>query len=120
MRFFYQNIFLSVFFVLETSVAYAANNTLGDIACSVTKLMLGFVPLLVVVAVVAFLQGLIKYVAHGDNEEKRTEGTKMMLYGIVGFFFMVAIWGILKIFVASFGMGVLEIPQLKGTAFSCS
>ena len=78
-------------------------------------MVLDFVPLVVVLAVVAFVQGLIKYVSHGDNEEKRTEGTKMMIYGIVGLFFMVSIWGTLKIFTNSFGM-TFGIPQFIGSS----
>lgn len=80
--------------------------------CIVIKLALDFIPYLVVIAVGAFLQGLIKYVGHGDNEEKMSEGRKMMIYGIVGFFMMVSVWGILGLFTRSFGLS-LVIPQFK-------
>jgi hypothetical protein len=92
----------------------------SDLACIIIKLALDFVPYLVVIAVIAFMQGMIKYVGNGDNEEKRGEGRKMMVYGTLGFFFMVGIWGILKIFTSSFGVS-LVIPQLKTTSstFSC-
>jgi hypothetical protein len=80
--------------------------------CIVIKLALDFIPYLVVIAVGAFIQGLIKYVGHGDNEEKMSEGRKMMIYGIFGFFMMVSVWGILGIFTNSFGLSVV-IPQFK-------
>lgn len=75
---------------------------------------LDFVPIIVVFAVFAFFIGLIKYVGSGDNEEKRGEGRKIMVYGIVGFFFMVGVWGALRIFVQSYGLD-LVIPQLTSS-----
>lgn len=94
----------------------------SKLACIIIKLALDFIPYLVVIAVGAWMMGLIGYVGNGDNEEKRSEGRKMMIYGIVGFFFMVSIWGILGIFTNSFGLG-LAIPQFKAnysSTFSCS
>ena len=83
------------------------------------KLSLDFIPYLVVIAVGFFIQGLIKYVGNGDSEEKRSEGRKMMIYGITGFFFMVSIWGILQLFTASFGLKLL-IPQFNSDqTFKC-
>jgi hypothetical protein len=82
-----------------------------SLVCIFVKLILDFIPYVVVIAIGAFLTGLIKYVANGDNEEKRSAGTKMMVYGIVGFFFMVAIWGIIEIFVNSFALP-FGVPQL--------
>lgn len=90
------------------------------IICNIAKLALDFIPYIIIIAAGAFLTGLIKYVANGDNEEKRTEGIKMMVYGILGFFFMVSIWGILKLFTESFNLRV-GIPQFKqqGSGAGC-
>lgn len=92
----------------------------SSMACIVVKLALSFIPYLVVIAVGAFLQGLIKYIGHGDDTEKRTEGIKMMIYGTLGFFFMVGIWGILRLFAGSFGMALI-VPQFKASqSFVCN
>ncbi len=92
----------------------------SELACIVIKLSLDFIPYLVVIAVGAWMMGLIGYVGNGDNEEKRAEGRKMMIYGIAGFFFMVSIWGILSLFTYSFGIP-LYIPQFESdSSFSCS
>lgn len=92
---------------------------LKGVACILIKLSLDFIPYLVVIAVGAWMMGLIGYVGNGDNEEKRSEGRKMMIYGMVGFFFMVSIWGVLEIFTNSFGIG-LAIPQFNSnTTFTC-
>ena len=96
-----------------------APGTFAEAACIVIKLSLDFIPYLVVIAVGFFIQGLIKYVGNGDSEEKRSEGRKMMIYGITGFFFMVSIWGILQLFTASFGLKLL-IPQFNSDqTFKC-
>jgi hypothetical protein len=94
-------------------------NSIAGMACIVTKLALSFIPYLVVIAVGAFLQGLVKYVGHGDDEEKRTEGIKMMIYGTLGFFFMVSVWSILRLTAGSFGVE-LVVPQFKANqSFVC-
>ncbi len=111
--------------IFSASSAFAASTipqtpkNVAEMACIVTKLALSFVPYIVVIAVGAFLMGLIKYVAHGDNEEKRSEGIKMMVYGTLGFFFMVSIWSILRLSANSFGLELL-VPQFNsgGTNFS--
>ncbi len=83
-----------------------------SLICIMVFLALDFVPYIIVIAVGAFLTGLIKYISHGDNEEKRAEGNKMMIYGLLGFFFMFSVWGILGLFTNSFGLGLLT-PQFK-------
>jgi hypothetical protein len=106
---------------VENYKLFGANPTapsdFAAIICNVVKLSLDFIPFLVVLAVGEFIMGLIRYVGHGDNEEKRTEGRKMMIYGIVGFFFMVSIWGVLGIFTKSFGLEAV-IPQFNGKSFA--
>lgn len=88
--------------------------TLKELICNIVRLLLDAVPFIVVFALILFFWGLIKYVSNGDNEEKRSAGIKMMIYGIVGLFIMIAVWGILKIMVASFGFS-FGVPQFKAT-----
>ncbi len=108
-------IFASLFvFPLFVSAAsgFPAPKELKDILCYMVFLALDFVPLIVVFALGAMIQGLIKYVSHGDDEEKRSEGRMLMIYGIVGLFFIVSVWGILKIFANSYSIP-FGIPQFK-------
>lgn len=90
----------------------ASPSNLKALICIIVFLALDFVPYIIVLAVCAFVMGLIKYIGHGDNEEKRAEGNKLMIYGIVGLFFIFSIWGILKLFTVSFGLP-LGVPQFK-------
>lgn len=111
------SIFLPIFVLAQSIEPLATPGSFKDVICLITKLILDFIPYVVIIAVLAFLTGLIKYVANGDNEEKRGEGTKMMIYGIVGFFFMVSIWGMVKLFTESFKMpfGVPQLNQSEGS-----
>ncbi|MDB5204594.1 MAG: hypothetical protein JWP09_622 [Candidatus Taylorbacteria bacterium] len=97
-----------------SSTIPSAPQNFSQLVCIVVKLALDFIPYLVVIALGAFIQGLIKYVSHGDDSEKMSEGRKMMIYGILGFFFMVSIWGILGLFTNSFGLQ-LVIPQFNSS-----
>ncbi len=120
--FFRHKIYISLLALVLPILAFAQKappntpTTLKEAICIFVVLILDFIPYVVVIAVGAFLMGLIKYVANGDNEEKRGEGTKMMIYGIVGFFFMVGIWGIIRLFTSSFGLpfGVPQLAQKQG------
>jgi len=53
---------------------------------------------------VYFIYGVIEYVAHGDNEEGRTTGTRHMIWGIVGLFIMFGVFGIIHLILNTFGI----------------
>lgn len=75
------------------------------------------IPLAFAVALVVFLYGVIKYfIAGGANEDKRKEGTQLMIYSIIGFVLMVSIWGIVNIVSGAFGLedsaDTVDIPNV--------
>lgn len=49
------------------------------------------------VAVVMFIYGIVEYIWSADNEEKVEVGKKHMIWGIVGIFVMIGVYGILNI-----------------------
>lgn len=67
--------------------------------CTIIK---AIIPLLVAVAVAAFVYGIIQYFLNPENEEKRKAGKSFMIWGIVTLFVMVSIWGLVGIFSSSF------------------
>lgn len=74
------------------------------------------IPLLIAVAVVIFLYGVVKYITAGASEESRKEARSVMLYGIIGLFVMVAVWGLVNVLVETFNLDthiprVPEIPR---------
>lgn len=73
-------------------------SVIGDILVNV-------VPLLIGIAVIVFLIGVIRYVTVGrEEEEKRASARNMMIYGIIGIFVMVSVWGLVNILGGTFDL----------------
>ena len=71
------------------------------------------VPLLFAIAFIVFIFGIFQYfILGGADEEKRSKGRSLMLWGMIGFFVMVSVWGILNLLVSSFGFGSSARPDL--------
>lgn len=76
--------------------------TFKGIFTNLTTIAKAIIPMLMVLATALFLWGVIKFIAHADNEDARSEGRWFMLWGIIGLFFMVAVWGIVNVLFVSF------------------
>ncbi len=85
--------------VEETNNATCASNlgTLGDLFRFATCLLGKTIPLLITLALVAFMYGVIQYLINGEDENKRKEGRKFMLWGIISLFVMLGVFGILQV-----------------------
>ncbi|MDQ5969104.1 MAG: hypothetical protein QG579_261 [Patescibacteria group bacterium] len=71
-------------------------------------------PLLLTIAVIVFIIGVIKYIANGDDSGKREEGRNFILYGLVGLFVLVSVWGLVGVLQGTFGLeSTPVIPQLQ-------
>ena len=66
-----------------------------------TKAIGILVPILISLAVLFFLWGVFKYIK-GDAAAK-AEGAKNTLWGIIGIFVMVSVWGLVRILTSTFG-----------------
>ena len=64
------------------------------------------VTLLIGLALVLFLWGIARYIASGADEERRTEARRLIVYGVIGLFSMVAIWGLVYFVGAPLGVGI--------------
>ena len=105
--------------------AFAVCSTSGQIqdlhsflTCFIVGNMQRYVPLLILVALVIFLSGVVKFVSSGDNEEARQAGRQVMVYGIVTLFVMISTWGIVGLISGSFFPGASitlpdVLPQLQ-------
>lgn len=60
--------------------------------------------LLIAVGVVYFLWGVVVFIQNADNPEKREEGYKHMIWGIIGIFIMVSARGIVNIITSTMGV----------------
>lgn len=56
-----------------------------------------FLALLFAIALLVFMWGLVVFLAYPEDETKRTEGRRHMLWGIIGMFIMIAASAIIKL-----------------------
>lgn len=86
----------------------------GEFIEGVLDLINGFlIPLLIALAVLFFIYGVFKYfIQGGADEDSRAQGRSLMLYAILGFVAIVALWAIVN-FVANafFSDPTQEIPE---------
>jgi len=73
-----------------------ASILLGKIA---DKIINPFIGLLIALAVVLFLYGVVEFIIGADNEEKRNQGKQHIIWGVVGIFIMVSVFGIMNILI---------------------
>jgi hypothetical protein len=84
-------------FSLWPEIAYAAIGTIPLVDQIKRVILNPLISLLFGAALLYFLWGLAAVVGGGDNETKRTTGREHMLWGIVGMFIMVTVYGLLNL-----------------------
>ncbi|MEK9161024.1 MAG: pilin [Patescibacteria group bacterium] len=71
------------------------------------------VPLIFSVAFIIFLWGVFRFfIAGGEDKEKREEGKKFVLWGVIGFVLMFSLWGIVNLIINSLGFDTEHKPML--------
>ena len=60
--------------------------------------------LLMALAVVYFVWGMLVFIQNADNAEKRQDGYKHMIWGVVGIFIMISAKGIIGIILSTLGL----------------
>jgi len=72
------------------------------------------VPLVFAIAFIVFIWGVFMYfIAGGHDEEKQSQGKSLMLWGLIGFFIMVSVWGLVNILTGTLNLEnqVPELPE---------
>ena len=88
-------------------IAYITNSG-TDILSLINNFL---VPLIIALAVLVFLWGVFKaFILGGTDEGKRAEGRKLMLWGIIAFVVMGALWGIVNLVAVLFGVNPGTTP----------
>lgn len=76
------------------------------------------VPAIFAIAFIIFIWGIFTYfIAGGANEEKRAEGKQLAFWGLIGFFVMFSVWGLVNILVGTLGPDTGArpcVPQFSG------
>ncbi|MGE5541377.1 MAG: pilin [Bacillota bacterium] len=63
------------------------------------------VPIVFALAFIVFIWGIFQYfIQGGHDEEKREGGKQLMLWGLIGFFVMVSVWGLVHVLTGTFNL----------------
>lgn len=99
-------------------MAFAQVRNIQEASGLITSIINGvLVPLVFAIAFIVFIWGVFKYfIMGGSNPESREEGQKLMLYGLIGFFLMVSVWGLVNILVGTFQLSQTppSLPNAPG------
>ena len=98
------------FGLLALPFAAGAVESINDLFNLTEDIINKLAPLLIAIAVIILLIGIINYIRAGDDEEKRSKGRNEMIYGIIGLFVMVSIWGLVAILSGTFNLNN-DIPD---------
>lgn len=91
-------------------------NLQGLLSCVRQTLIIPLINILLGLAFLVFCWGIVKYLYKADNDAERKKGKNLILFGIIGLFVMVSVWGIVNILSGTFfgptGPATPPIPQL--------
>ena len=79
---------------------------LGKVVDSALMAIDALIPLIIGLALLAFMWGLVTYIWRGDDTKSREEGQQFMLWGIVGLTVMVSFWALIAIMANVFNMHI--------------
>ncbi len=91
---------------LAASNTTAVQGTLGGVLGTIKGLMDSIIPIIIVGAVIYFFYGVAKYVMAAGDEDAQTAGRSVMIYGIIGLFVIVAVWGLVGLLGTTFGINI--------------
>lgn len=93
---------VSMFVAPVAALAQARVNSLWDLFSMANRVLNILVPLFIALAVVYFIWEVFRYAVAGD-EEKKKEAKTHIIWGVVGIFVMVSVWGLVNILQGTFG-----------------
>ncbi|HVB19989.1 MAG TPA: hypothetical protein VNF51_01715 [Candidatus Paceibacterota bacterium] len=88
-------------------VSLAAINNISDAGSFIINTINNvLVPVLFAIAFIVFLWGAFQVFIFGANsEEVKEKGKNHMLYGLIGFFVMISVWGLVNILTGTVNFG---------------
>lgn len=98
--------YISVAMLLPAFAFAQQNNNIQDLGATVIGIINNvIVPLIFALAFVVFIWGVFKFfILGGADGEARESGKGLMIWGLIGFFVMVSVWGLVNLFVGTFDL----------------
>ena len=89
-----------------------AEASIVTLMASVNRVIINpLIMFLFALAVVYFLFGLANYLLSPDNEEIRKSSKSHMLWGIIGMFIMISVFGIMTLILNTFGENRIKLDN---------
>ncbi len=88
-------------------ISFAAINNISDVGTFIINTINNIiVPVLFAVAFIVFLWGVFQaFILGANDDEKKGHGKNLMLWGLIGFFVMVSVWGLVNILTGTISFG---------------
>ncbi len=99
--------------VLAPSLAFAANATFRTVIETIGDIIDIIVPILITAALAYFIYGVVRYIMAGAEGKK--EAKDIIVYGVIGLFAIVSVWGLVRLIQNTFGIDrstTIEIPRI--------
>lgn len=93
------------------ALARAEITTFPAFIARLTDLLNAIAPFIVGLAVFVILWGVFTYLVHAAEEEKREEARRFIVWGVIGVFFMLSIWGFVNVLLGSFELHSTIAPR---------
>ena len=84
-------------------------NPFLDILVKVKAILNAVIPIVITIALIWFIWGVAKYVTAKEDEDKDA-ARDVMVYGVIGLFVIVSVWGIVLLLVQFTGIQAVNAP----------
>lgn len=100
--------------VIVSAQSYNVSNINGAIV-AITDIVNAVFPLLVGIGVFILAWGIFVFIVNAGDPEERKKGSARILWGVIGVFLMLSVWGLINILVNTFYLNnnVPAIPQVS-------
>jgi hypothetical protein len=88
---------------LSLPVSVSAQTTATSILIELTKAFTTFVALGWAVALAVFMWGVVTFIAKSGDDKEIVAGRKRMVWGVIGMFLLLTVWGVVYILSVIFG-----------------
>ncbi len=92
------------------NIQITSGYTFKDFIYNIISLLDIVIYLIIALAVIVFFYGIVLYIAKSDSESERKKGVQYILFGIIGLFVMISVWGLVYILTSTFGFkfGIIQ------------
>jgi uncharacterized membrane protein YidH (DUF202 family) len=77
--------------------------TIGQVLNRLQSVINLIIPFIVGLAVLVIIYGIFGFITSAGDEEARANAKQFIIWGVIGVFLMVSVWGLVTILVNSFG-----------------